>query len=232
MYDNHEAPVTRSEVVTDAERAEENAFINAVMRTDVMQRAYNFLKREGLAPASEVDFKRNLRDIWFGIYNRQRNTPSSSGFEHVFLGEIKNGEVSGFHNWLYFLDQEAQNKANYLGWQKTLSLGKVGYISSVLVQQIFHLEKYNLYLFFLSWQSGFDLLKNGFVWNGVAKNSSSMFVGTSPEFEMSLYTVCFYARPNQRCPMEIGGKTFDVKTFREVDQKLGKAYVGSAFPQF
>ena len=39
-----------------------------------------------------------------------------SGFEHVFIGEIKGGEVSGFHDWVHFYQQEKDNAINYLGY--------------------------------------------------------------------------------------------------------------------
>ncbi|CAG0924239.1 unnamed protein product [Notodromas monacha] len=58
-----------------------------------------------------------------------------------------------------------------------------------------------------------------------------MFVGVSPEFEVALYTVCYYARPNKRCPMRVNGKTFDVKTFQQLDSAKNETYLGSAFAQ-
>jgi len=36
------------------------------------------------------DFKKKLHDLWFELYSRKAKN-DSSGFEHVFLGEYKNG---------------------------------------------------------------------------------------------------------------------------------------------
>lgn len=35
--------------------------------------------------------------MWFGLYSRGKGKISSSGFEHVFVSELKNGEVSGIN---------------------------------------------------------------------------------------------------------------------------------------
>ena len=48
-----------------------------------------------------------------------------SGFEHVFLGEIKKGKVSGFHDWIYFYQQEKKNAINYLGYIDKANFNKV-----------------------------------------------------------------------------------------------------------
>lgn len=72
------------------------------------------------------------------------------------------------------------------------------------------------------------IVKHKFDWIGKEKPISSMFVGTSPEFEIALYTVCFYARPGSRCPVKLNGKDINIQTHYSYRQ--GKRYVGSAFP--
>lgn len=72
------------------------------------------------------------------------------------------------------------------------------------------------------------IVKHKFDWIGKEKPISSMFVGTSPEFEIALYTVCFYARPGSRCPVKLNGKDVNIQTHYSYRQ--GKRYVGSAFP--
>lgn len=42
----------------------------------------------------------------------------SCGFEHVFVGETKNGqEIMGLHNWVQFYLQEKHNHVDYKGYK-------------------------------------------------------------------------------------------------------------------
>ena len=72
---------------------------------------------------TEEDWERHLYDLWFGMYDRARTILGSSGFEHVFIGEIKGGSVSGFHNWFHWYTLEQAGELNYLGYWETAEFG-------------------------------------------------------------------------------------------------------------
>ena len=119
LYDNYNNNVAVKEEVTSAERSEENSFLDEVMRSKVMVETFNFLKTENVYKGTEKDFKDLIKQLWFEVYSRGQRILGSSGFEHVFLGEKKNGTVQGFHNWVYFYHLEQKSEINYLGhWTK------------------------------------------------------------------------------------------------------------------
>lgn len=73
------------------------------------------------------------------------------------------------------------------------------------------------------------IVKHHFTFNGLDKPVGSMFIGTSPEFEMALYTTCFLLRPDGICPMKLGGNKFIIRTFSYRYKR--KQMIGSAFPE-
>ena len=70
-----------------------------------------------------------MRELWFDPYDRASSGSAlgSSGFEHVFMGESKNNEVSGFHNWLkYRYEEDETQTINYYGYlEEQYDLGDV-----------------------------------------------------------------------------------------------------------
>lgn len=67
-----------------------------------------------------------IKRLWFDFYPRNKNTmKTSSGFEHVFLSEIKKGKIIGLHNWIYFADAEKRGELDYKGWMRKIDLGDV-----------------------------------------------------------------------------------------------------------
>uniref|UniRef100_A0A8C6SJP9 Uridylate-specific endoribonuclease n=1 Tax=Neogobius melanostomus TaxID=47308 RepID=A0A8C6SJP9_9GOBI len=166
LLDNYERSTGVAEQVTTEELLEISQFLDAVMQTPVMKRAHQYLVSKRLSNSDVRQFKDQLKLIWFQLYRRQRNSRlDSCGFEHVFVGETRSGnELIGFHNWIQFYLQEKNRHLDYKGFQ-------AGYHD--LPDQDDH------------------VLKLQFTWHGVVKPVASAFIGTSPEFDMALYTVIF-----------------------------------------
>ena len=110
LYDNYDEDVAVKEDRTRSERREEDSFLDEVMRTETMKTTLTFLRRRNLFVKSDADFKKLLKELWFENYSRKNRVLASSGFEHVFLGEKKDGKVQGFHNWAFFHDMEKRKK--------------------------------------------------------------------------------------------------------------------------
>lgn len=85
----------------------------------------NFLQQKSIVTADPQTHREFLRTIWFGLYSRGMGKIGSSGFEHVFVSEVKNGTVMGLHNWIYLSQEEKADKLNYYGWLKKIDLGNV-----------------------------------------------------------------------------------------------------------
>lgn len=201
LFNNYELDTQVNEHVTAMEKKEENDFVDALLATGVMRTAMLFLQKKGVVTADPKTHHDLLKTIWFALYSRGNGKIGSSGFEHVFLNEISNGTMIGLHNWVYLYEQEKAGVLDYQGYIKKMDLGNKGEIAKVRL-----------------------------TFNKLHKPSNSLFVATSPELEMALYTVCFQMRPDTECPLAINGKKFTVKTF--TFRYRGKNLIGGAWPNF
>ena len=132
----------------------------------------------------------------------------SSGFEHVFVGEVKNGSVSGFHNWINFYLEEKRGNVDFRGYIKPKcresSTAETNDDDPVLTLQ--------------------------FKWNGVEKFVGTSFIGVTPEFEMALYTMAFLSGDGDEnvITLDCGCEKFDldVKCHKyDGNTKVGSCYV-------
>ncbi|XP_019645212.1 PREDICTED: poly(U)-specific endoribonuclease-B-like [Branchiostoma belcheri] len=195
LLDNYSHKVGESEEVTAEEEEENWTFLNACLETDVFQEAHKYLAGKDLVPEDEEGFKQRLYDLWFKLYSRTRGRMDSSGFEHVFVGETRgrNKEVTGLHNWVQFYLQEKKGSIDYTGFK---SRGTDNYDQLITIQ---------------------------FTWNGNVKPVGSSFIGTSPEFELALYTVCFLVGDGKD-RLSLADYDVDVVTHR-----FGR-YIGTSYP--
>lgn len=64
---------------------------------------------------------------------------------------------------------------------------------------------------------------------GVVKKTGGFFVGTSPEFDMALYTFCFLSRRGVKtCDFDLDGCPFSVTSY-DIHQ-FNKVFIGTVYP--
>ncbi|XP_056109848.1 uridylate-specific endoribonuclease A [Rhinichthys klamathensis goyatoka] len=202
LLDNYKRMTGEVEDVPSQEVQEQDTFLQQTMNTELGRELYNFLHSKG-AYASQSEFIQDLKMMWFGLYSRSDGKLDSSGFEHIFVGEIKSGKVSGFHNWLQFYQSEKQGLLNYYS-----------------------------HSFDGPWTTYPDVLGMQFNWNGYYKEVGSAFIGCSPEFDLAIYSLCYITRPGKRCYVSLGGQSLGIQTYTWDKSSYGdgKKYIASAYP--
>lgn len=202
LLDNYERSTGVAERVTTEEQAEMNLFLDAVLETEVMKRAHRYLVSKRQSSADLRSFKSQLFLIWFHLYHRKRNAGlDSCGFEHVFVGETKSGsEIIGFHNWIQFYLQEKNSHLDYKGYKAR---------DHDLPDQDDH------------------VLNLQFSWHGLVKPVGSAFIGTSPEFEMAIFTIVFLMSTERRTTVLVN---IDQCRMELVVIRQGRS-LGTAYPK-
>lgn len=184
LLDNYVSGVGVDESVSVEERTENIAFINAVCDTEVMKHAFVKAQEENFIDGNYDNWKRMLYAIWFKMYARSYQTErsgiaDSSAFEHTFVGETKESGPIGFHNWIRFYLLEKSGELNYKGYVKRAE-------RSAMCQLRF------------SWG---DADGDG----EEEEKVSSFFLGTSPEFEMAVYTLAaLIGQREEKSDLELG----------------------------
>ena len=233
LLDNYRFDNRQSEIVTRAEKAEVDRFINDICQTEVIEIAYRYIKQKLEFDLERHVFKTELKRIWFSLYTNYFGEPikDTSGFEHIFVGEGKYdrstnnpkifGSISGYHSWIKFYLDEQQSKANYLGHNYTIE-GKLGVENPYVVTVQ------------MRWQ---DLDKPKNIPIELFKKRGCFFVGTSPECEIAMGTVAFYESlanyqfQDEKRAITINGANYYLALYRNIrsDGTRGD-YIRSFYP--
>lgn len=104
LFDNYRLDQTKREETTQAEAQEMLALLEPLTDSAPMEEVKQQIGDLRNKAYSRDEFQTLIFDIWFRQYNDGRNL-DLSGFEHVVVGEQKEGTVSGYHFWYrYYLD--------------------------------------------------------------------------------------------------------------------------------
>lgn len=160
----------------------QNAFLDAILNTEPMRVAHEWLTRRDLAPASLDEFKNNLRQYWFERYSRlggRYGIKDTSGFEHTFVGEVnrETKEVTGLHNWVRMYFEENEGRLVIYSYRRNCQPA-VEAIS-------------------FSWVPNWNINER----ISYKKSYCSAFIGMSPESEIALSTVCLLVHRGEDCPI-------------------------------
>ncbi|CAN8074463.1 unnamed protein product [Agarophyton chilense] len=203
LLDNYVVKQGVPERVSEEEKEEEERFLECICESDCLRFVFKWLCENGYEVASSMDdFREVLGDLWFGMYGRGRSRDSSA-FEHVFCGEIAGDDVKGLHNYIQVYIEEQRGNFDYMGYVDFQ--GDFCDSAPLSNQQVLIIR---------------------FRWFGCLKSVSSMFIGTSPEFEIAMYTLLWFSRDqgsHVESDAELGPYLVQLRIY-EFDSKITSAF--------
>ncbi len=140
LFNNYVLDQTKSEVDTieehKVEQQEIQSFIEYVYKTPPMQTAREYYSQRAKKQVTDDEWWSIIERVWFAQFDSNKNK-DLSGFEHVIVGEQKQGKVQGYHFWYkYYLDEQfvpgalpssnppatpPQDTIHFLGWKGKLN---------------------------------------------------------------------------------------------------------------
>ena len=235
LLDNYVVNARESEEMSEEEEEEINQFLDAILDTEPMAIALNYIRDELKTQISLGEFRATLFRLWFQLYTNYyggKSTHYASGFEHVFVGEGKYnlrfggeenvGKISGYHSWIKFYLDEKSQRVNFLGYKYDLK-GEDGPKSPNVVtlqMEWLHRDIYG------------DPIATLF------KKKGGFFVGPSPECEIAIATVMFYESLSGKLRRDrrratINNATYDLVLFRNTNPNGSRGdFIRSFFPIF
>mmetsp|Transcript_20258 Transcript_20258/g.29736 ORF Transcript_20258/g.29736 Transcript_20258/m.29736 type:complete len:412 (+) Transcript_20258:61-1296(+) len=214
LLDNYEREVGKVENITSEEKREMSDFLDALGKTEVIQFCLEFLKVHGKDARCKklrnmADFQNLMFDLWLAPYRRKSNN-DSSGFEHVFVGEEKDGKITGLHNWIQYYIEEQKGKIDYQGWS--------GKQDSDLSDDV-HLVTVKF-----AWADDDPDIE--------IKPMSTMLCGSTVEFEMAILTMVFLTGNQEgKTQMMLGNEKINVTCYptNKFNCKFGGPKIMSAY---
>ena len=107
LLDNYRLDKTKNEHISFAEEQEVHDFLEAIVDTKPMKIVRRYLSQKSGQTYSSNRWYNFLKQIYFTPFSMGRSS-SLTGFEHIVVGEQKEGAVSGYHFWYkYYLDDNS-----------------------------------------------------------------------------------------------------------------------------
>lgn len=147
--------------------------------------------------SSETDFRSKFYDMWFNLYNRKQSSVTQ--------------DSSGLEHMIGEIKPRNKGVCGFHNWIRFYLEEKAGNLN---------------YYGYVKREQPYAVAAS-FSWNGQRKPLSSFFIGTSPEFDLAVYTVCAMEHIDGVCKVQLGGVRYKIQTY-DISHKDG-LQIGSAF---
>nr|WP_320016060.1 lamin tail domain-containing protein [uncultured Desulfobacter sp.] len=211
LFNNFSLAEPMPEFDTPEERQEVHDFLTAIVDTEPMEVARQYIERESNSVISKERWHNTLMEMWFRRFS-SGGDPELSGFEHVVVGEQEKSKVQGYHFWWkYYLDDgfapqvddgmqvptDSEFKTDRIRFhgskQKT---GQLKFPESVTISYRWHAPDYDANAY-----------------RPLFKKIGGFFVGCSVEGLMALGTVRAHKGVRAPSVAVIEGAKYDMKLF-------------------
>lgn len=215
LFDNYTLSQTLPEIQTQEETEEIQALLEYIVDSKPMKVARAYMESQTGREFSSARWYKILMDIWFTQFT-QTSGKDLSAFEHVVVGEQKQGKVSGYHFWYkYYLDDSNallnSDDIEYLGLKGS------NQAENRLVPEVSTLS--------YKWDA-FDYDREEY--RPLYKKIGGFFNGCSVEGLMALGTVRFLGEGRAPKEATINNALYNMKVFRSSNGKHMRTF----YPEF
>lgn len=211
LFNNYALAEPMPEFDTPQERQEVHDFVTAIIETEPMEVARQYIARETGSTVSRERWYNTIVEMWFRKFS-SGGDPALSGFEHIVVGEQEKSKVQGYHFWWkYYLDDGFARNVDdgiVIPTASSLADDRISYHGSK--QKKGQLQFPESVTISYRWQApDYDSL----AFRPLFKKIGGFFVGCSVEGLMALGTV--RAHKGVRAPQiaVIEGARYDMKLF-------------------
>ncbi|XP_066285471.1 uridylate-specific endoribonuclease B-like [Branchiostoma lanceolatum] len=201
LLNNYEADTSVPEKETPRKENKNLAFLGRCLETDVMKKAYSFLLSKDLVLQG---YKQAFKKKLYELWFELHSRPTKDGCD-----------VSAFEHT--FVGETRRGQViGFHNWVRLYEEERQGTV---------------IYRGCKPHACNDRIITIDFTWNKNNKTHGSFFLGTSPEFELAIYTVCFLARPAKKCietAVILGNNSAKIITkpvnFKSCEHQIGTCY--------
>ncbi|ESO86432.1 hypothetical protein LOTGIDRAFT_129256, partial [Lottia gigantea] len=201
LWDNYHTSESIRETSDAAYQTDVDAFLNTVLNTSVMQIANKYLVDNSKYPNHIAAGQVAFKSKLQELWFHRYSRKSGGITNSCGFEHIFLGEFKG---------SSVSGFHNWVRFHKLESSGRIDYKGYINKKEPF-------------------LVEFTFTWDGKWKPISSFFIGTSPEFDMALSTICILSEPNRACKFTLEGQDFRIQNY-DIPHIHG-LQVASAYPE-